>query len=151
MRVKGSGGLQATRAGGYIPNATRMAEAVGAQAGGYAPGKVVKSPVGGVMNTAEDVKYVPGFAQPFINPPAGSKAGRAHRQNAISRTGVDPYTAGGFIPNFANTKYFNKNEENQLLTRDNLDFQFYLKKASSPEPKPRPPSRISKPLLAKFP
>jgi TP901 family phage tail tape measure protein len=100
VRVKGSGGLQATRAGGYIPNATRMAEAVGAQAGGYAPGKVVKSPVGGVMNTAEDVKYVPGFAQPFINPPAGSKAGRAHRQNAISRTGVDPYMNGGFIPNF---------------------------------------------------
>ena len=104
VRVKGSGGLQATRAGGYIPNATRMAEAVGAQAGGYAPGKVVKSPVGGVMNTAEDVKYVPGFAQPFINPPAGSKAGRAHRQNAISRTGVDPYVFSGFIPNFVNKK-----------------------------------------------
>jgi hypothetical protein len=100
VRVKGSGGLQVTRAGGYIPAATRMAETVGAQAGGYAPGKVVKSPVGGVMNTAEDVKYVPGFAQPFINPPAGSKAGRTHRQNAISRTGVDPYMNGGFIPNF---------------------------------------------------
>jgi hypothetical protein len=53
------------------------------------------------MNTAEDVKYVPGFAQPFINPPAGSKAGRAHRQNSISRTGVDPYMNSGFVPNFA--------------------------------------------------
>lgn len=101
VRVKGSGGLQVTRAGGYIPAATRMAEVVGAQAGGYAPGRVVSSPVGGVMNTAEDVKYIPGFAQPFINPPAGSKAGRAHRQNAISRTGVDPYMFRGFIPNFA--------------------------------------------------
>jgi TP901 family phage tail tape measure protein len=100
VRVKGSGGLQVTRAGGYIPAATRMAEVVGAQAGGYAPGRVVSSPVGGVMNTAEDVKYIPGFAQPFINPPAGSKAGRAHRQNAISRTGVDPYMFNGFIPNF---------------------------------------------------
>ena len=100
VRVKGSGGLQVTRAGGYIPAATRMAEVVGAQAGGYAPGRVVSSPVGGVMNTAEDVKYIPGFAQPFINPPAGSKAGRAHRQNAISRTGVDPYMFSGFIPNF---------------------------------------------------
>lgn len=100
VRVKGSGGLQVTRAGGYIPAATRMAEVVGAQAGGYAPGKVVSSPVGGVMNTAEDVKYIPGFAQPFINPPAGSKAGRAHRQNSISSTGVDPYMASGFIPNF---------------------------------------------------
>ena len=103
VRVKGSGGLQVTRAGGYIPAATRMAEVVGAQAGGYAPGRVVSSPVGGVMNTAEDVKYIPGFAQPFINPPAGSKAGRAHRQNAISRTGVDPYMNSGFIPNFAIT------------------------------------------------
>jgi len=101
VRVKGSGGLQVTRAGGYIPAATRMAETVGAQAGGYAPGEIVKSPVGGVMNTAEDVKYVPGFAQPFINPPAGSKAGRTHRQNAISRTGVDPYMNSGFIPNFS--------------------------------------------------
>ena len=111
VRVKGSGGLQVTRAGGYIPNATRMAEAVGAQAGGYAPGKVVKSPVGGVMNTAEDVKYVPGFAQPFINPPAGSKAGRAHRQNAISRTGVDPYMNDGFIPNFANKQFIDDKGE----------------------------------------
>lgn len=101
VRVKGAGGLQVTRAGGYIPNATKMAEVVGAQAGGYTPGRVVSSPVGGVMNTAEDIKYIPGFAQPFINPPAGSKAGRAHRQNAINRTGVDPYMYGGFIPNFA--------------------------------------------------
>ena len=111
VRVKGSGGLQVTRAGGYIPNATRMAEVVGAQAGGYTPGRVVSSPVGGVMNTAEDVKYIPGFAQPFINPPAGSKAGRAHRQNAINRTGVDPYMYSGFIPNFVTKKdqiLFNK-------------------------------------------
>jgi gas vesicle protein len=100
VRVKGSGGLQVTRAGGYIPTATRMAEVVGAQAGGYTPGRVVSSPVGGVMNTAEDIKYIPGFAQPFINPPAGSKAGRAHRQNSINRTGVDPYMFNGFIPNF---------------------------------------------------
>ena len=105
VRVKGSGGLQVTRAGGYIPASTKMAEVVGAKAGGYSPGRVVSSPVGGVMNTAEDVKYIPGFAQPFINPPAGSKAGRAHRQNAISRTGVDPYMANGFIPNFAQEKF----------------------------------------------
>jgi len=101
VRVKGSAGLQVTRAGGYVPTATKLAEVVGAKAGGYTPGAVVPSPVGGVMNTAEDVRYIPGFAQPFINPPANSKAGRAHRQNAISRTGVDPYMAGGFIPNFA--------------------------------------------------
>ncbi len=110
VRVKGAGGLQVTRAGGYIPNATKMAEVVGAQAGGYTPGRVVSSPVGGVMNTAEDVKYIPGFAQPFINPPVGSKAGRAHRQNAISRTGVDPYMYSGFIPNFVNKKGINPGE-----------------------------------------
>ena len=122
VRVKGSGGLQATRAGGYIPAATRMAEVVGAQAGGYAPGKIVKSPVGGVMNTAEDVKYVPGFAQPFINPPAGSKAGRAHRQNAISRTGVDPYMNSGFIPNFAYKNFGFKNNELNLNRQSIKDF-----------------------------
>jgi TP901 family phage tail tape measure protein len=104
VKVAGSRGLQVTRAGGYIPASTKMAEVVGAKAGGYSPGRVVSSPVGGVMNTAEDVKYVPGFAQPFINPPAGSKAGRAHRQNAINRTGVDPYMASGFLPNFSNPK-----------------------------------------------
>ena len=105
VRVKGSGGLQVTRSGGYIPASTKMAEIVGAKAGGYSPGRVVSSPVGGVMNTAEDVKYIPGFAQPFINPPARSKAGRAHRQNAISRTGVDPYALyAGFIPNFASKR-----------------------------------------------
>ena len=108
VRVKGSGGLQVTRAGGYIPAATRMAEVVGAQAGGYAPGRVVSSPVGGVMNTAEDVKYIPGFAQPFINPPVGSKAGRTHRQNSISRTGVDPYMSSGFIPNFTLPSVYEK-------------------------------------------
>ena len=98
----GQKGLAATRSSGYIPKITKMAETIGAQAGGYSPGQVVRSPVGGVMNTAEDVKYIPGFAQPFINPPAGSKAGRAHRQRSIQQTGVDPYMAAkGFIPNFA--------------------------------------------------
>jgi TP901 family phage tail tape measure protein len=122
VRVKGSGGLQVTRAGGYIPAATRMAEVVGAQAGGYAPGRVVSSPVGGVMNTAEDVKYIPGFAQPFINPPAGSKAGRAHRQNSISRTGVDPYMNSGFIPNFAYKNFGFKNNELNLKNQSIRDF-----------------------------
>ena len=99
---KGGSGLIVKSSGGYIPPATRMAETLGAKAGGYTPGRVVGSPVGGVMNTAENVKYIPGFAQPFINPPANSKAGMAHRRNAIARTGVDPYMFGGFIPNFAN-------------------------------------------------
>jgi TP901 family phage tail tape measure protein len=101
VTVKGSGGLRVTRSGGYIPEEAKLQETIGAIAGGYIPGKVVQSPVGGVMNTAEQVKYMPGFAQPFINPPANSQAGRTHRRNSINRTGVDPYMNNGFIPNFA--------------------------------------------------
>lgn len=101
VTAKGQSGLQVTRAGGFIPSSVRRAEMMGARAGGYVPGAVVNSPVGGVMNSAENVRYIPGFAQPFINPPIGSAAGQAHRQNSITRTGVDPYKFGGFIPNFA--------------------------------------------------
>ena len=100
----GARGLQTGRkfkSEGYIPPQIAQAEIGGAMAGGYMPGAVVKSPVGGVMNTAENVKYVAGFNQPFINPPAGSKAGRKHRSSSMSRTGVDPYASFGFIPNFA--------------------------------------------------
>ena len=97
----GSSGLQVkTRSLGYVPRQAAVAEQIGALAGGYRPGKVVPSPVGGVMNTAEDVKYVPGFAQPFINPPSTSRAGKLHRANAIKQVGVDPYMYDGFIPNF---------------------------------------------------
>lgn len=95
-----------TRAGGYIPSDVKTQEKMGAMMGGYKSGKVVKAPssVGGVMNTAETVKYVPGFAQPFINPPKDSKAGREHRKNAEKMTGVDPYSANGFVPNFVDKK-----------------------------------------------
>lgn len=101
--VRGGAGLQVTRSSGYIPTSTKMVEKIGAFAGGYNPGNVIKAPssVGGVMNSAEEVKYVPGFAQPFINPPINSQAGRSHRQNSIKKTGVDPYMYDGFIPNFA--------------------------------------------------
>ena len=101
VSVSGAAGLRVTRAGGFIPKQTIAAEKSGAYSGGYAPGQVVNSPVGGVMNTAEQVKYVPGFAQPFINPPSTSRAGKLHRANAIKQTGVDPYMYGGFIPNIA--------------------------------------------------
>jgi len=99
----GQAGLQVgkIKAGGYIPRDVQNAEVMGAAIGGYKAGKVVKAPVGGVMNTAETVKYIPGFAQPFINPPAGSKAGRMHRIKSINQTGIDPYAANGFLPNFA--------------------------------------------------
>jgi len=134
----GARGLQAgrTRSGGYIPASTRMAERAGAFAGGYAPGKVVNSPVGGVMNTAEDIKYMPGFAQPFINPPKNSRAGRLHRANAVRQVGVDPYQYRGFVPNFSSlslgslSKYKRSKTEieqyadvegSNINTRDTLD------------------------------
>jgi hypothetical protein len=99
----GQAGLQVgkIKAGGYIPRDVQNAEVMGAAIGGYKAGKVINAPVGGVMNTAEKIKYIPGFAQPFINPPAGSKAGRMHRIKSINQTGVDPYAANGFLPNFA--------------------------------------------------
>ena len=102
----GQAGLQVgkIKAGGYIPRDVQNAEVMGAAIGGYKAGKVVNAPVGGVMNSAEKVKYIPGFAQPFINPPAGSKAGRMHRVKSINQTGVDPYAADGFLPNFARRK-----------------------------------------------
>jgi TP901 family phage tail tape measure protein len=102
----GQAGLQVgkIKAGGYIPRDVQNAEVMGAAIGGYKAGKVIQAPVGGVMNSAEKVKYVPGFAQPFINPPEGSKAGRLHRMKSINQTGVDPYAADGFIPNFASIK-----------------------------------------------
>ena len=114
------------KAGGHIPAFAEMSERMGAAMGGYKSGKVVKAPssVGAntYMNTAEEAKYVPGFTQPFINPPAGSKAGRTHRQNSISRTGVDPYMANGFMPNFALTSSgIEKAREypNKLKIKDN--------------------------------
>ncbi len=106
----GSAGLQVgnikaagyipTYGSGYVPNNARRAEIAGAISGGYKPGTVIPSPVGGVMNTAETIKYVPGFAQPFINPPEYSRAGIAHKSTAIRETGVNPYRATGYIPNF---------------------------------------------------
>ena len=90
------------KAMGHIPEADQDAERAGALSGGYSPGAVVKTPssIGGIMNTSEKVKYVPGFSQPFINPPENSKAGRMHQENAIKQTGINPYSSRGFIPNF---------------------------------------------------
>jgi len=134
----GSRGIQVgprIKAGGHIPAFAEMSERMGAAMGGYKSGKVVKAPrsVGAntYMNSAEEVKYVSGFAQPFINPPANSKAGRKHRQNAINRTGIDPYMASGFIPNFAekSIKSLGKESLNNLYdVGDRVDNQTYYDK-----------------------
>ena len=90
-------------AGGFIPAQQQAAEKVGAMQGGYTAGKVVAAPksIGGVMNTAEKVKYVPGFAQPYILPPEGSRAGKNLASSSMSKNGINPYMARGFVPNFA--------------------------------------------------
>lgn len=101
----GKRGYETTRSGGFIPDSVRNAEIQGAFQGGYIPGKVIKSPVGGVMNSAETVKYFAGFSQPFINPPANSKAGMKHKEASMRQTGINPYSSDGFLPNFANPKF----------------------------------------------
>ncbi len=99
---------------GYIPKSLERKEKMGARSGGYIPGEVVPSPIGGVMNTAESVVSVQGMSQPFINPPEGSPAAENHRKNSINSIGIDPYnpngsinsrlSSKGFIPNFAAAK-----------------------------------------------
>ena len=104
LGVSTSGAITGRRsAGGYIPAKQQAAEMVGAMQGGYAPGKVVAAPksIGGVMNTAETVKYVPGFAQPYILPPQGSRAAQDLASKSMAKNGINPYQARGFVPNFA--------------------------------------------------
>ena len=91
---------------GYIPNFNaKQRERSGAIAGGYAPGSVksMNMPSGQMViyNTAEKVKKVPGFQDPFINPPLDSRAGKNHRQKALDMYGLDPYANKGFVPNFS--------------------------------------------------
>lgn len=91
-----------TKSAGFIPS---IIESAGAYAGGYKPGniKTMNIPQYGnvVYNSAEKVVNIPGFSQPFINPPKNSKAGKAHRNNSMKQTGIDPYAYKGFVPNFA--------------------------------------------------
>jgi TP901 family phage tail tape measure protein len=104
LGVSTSGAITGRRsAGGYIPAKQQAAEMVGAMQGGYAPGKVVAAPksIGGVMNTAETVKYIPGFAQPYILPPKGSGAAQDLASKSMAKNGINPYMARGFVPNFA--------------------------------------------------
>jgi len=96
-------------ASGYIPNFNaKQRERNGAIAGGYAPGKVksMEMPSGQtvIYNTAEKVKKVPGFQDPFINPPSASEAGKSHRRKTLDIYGFDPYASRGFVPNFAKMK-----------------------------------------------
>ena len=110
--VSGSGQVQAPAymrprgaAKGHVPSFSKrsaISETISAAEGGYKAGAIKQMRMPGVgkvtYNSREQVKHVPGFAQPFINPPAHSKAGRQHKQKSIAKTGIDPYS----VPNFAN-------------------------------------------------
>ena len=95
------------KAFGHVPNFNRTdatMETIGAISGGYMPGKIQQMNIPGLgkitYNGREEVKHVPGFSQPFINPPEHSKAGKLHKSSAIRKTGINPYAAYGFLPNF---------------------------------------------------
>jgi len=94
------------RAGGYVPQGSpsALSEKARAAEGGYKAGRVVSMnmPSSGkpiVYNLAEQVKYMGGFKDPFINPPENSRAGQSHKANSISKTGINPYSAMGHVPN----------------------------------------------------
>ena len=123
-------------ASGYIPNFNaKQRERNGAIAGGYAPGSVKRMdmPSGQMViyNSAEKVKKVPGFQDPFINPPLDSRAGKNHRQKTMEMYGFDPYANRGFIPNFA--------KKNTLSNFDSLkDFQSFVNSPTfDPSNKPK--------------
>ena len=95
------------KAAGHIPETNRSKaaqERFNAFAAGYVLGAVKSMPMKGVgrvtYNTAETVQHLGGFSQPFISPPKNSAAGRAHKAASVRKTGIDPYAADGFVPNF---------------------------------------------------
>ena len=92
-----------TRSEGHIPSfssAGPVSEGIGAAMGGYKAGPIKQMSMPGLgrvtYNGAEKVKHVPGFSQPFINPPLSSKAGKQHRTASMAQTGINPY-----VPNFS--------------------------------------------------
>ena len=102
--VRGGAG----KAGGHVPQSGGAAIQERAQAaeGGYKAGRVssMTLPSSGksiVYNMAEQVKFVPNFKDPFINPPQFSRAGQKHKSSSMAKTGVNPYAASGWVPNLA--------------------------------------------------
>ena len=102
--------LRPGKSEGHVPNYVlsqeKIAEKMGAYAGGYRPGKVKAINIPGegrsVMNTAEKVVRYPGMAQPEIRPPKASPAGKQHRKAFEKTHGFNPYSTG-FVPNYALT------------------------------------------------
>jgi TP901 family phage tail tape measure protein len=116
------GGQITAKSDGFIPNFV-MQEIYGALAGGYKPGNIKEMNIPGVgktiYNSAETVKRMPGFSQPAIMPPEGSKAGKNYKQSFSDKHGFNPYASAGLIPNFAKTFYNIKDENGQLTPYNN--------------------------------
>ena len=116
VRVKGADspdeGRLYTASKGHIPNfsrADRIASAVEISSASYAKPstKVIKSKQPGLgtyyRNSEETITRVPGYRQHFVNPPLNSSEGRKHKINSIRKTGINPYSWNGTVPNFAKT------------------------------------------------
>jgi TP901 family phage tail tape measure protein len=107
--VAQSGALRGTviknKAFGFIPNFSANQEVMGALSGGYMPGNIKKTFIPNygqvTYNGAETVKKFPGMKQSAIMPPSNSMAGKRYRENFQAAHGFNPYSFGGFIPNFA--------------------------------------------------
>jgi TP901 family phage tail tape measure protein len=116
------GGQITAKSDGFIPNFV-MQEIYGALAGGYKPGNIKEMNIPGVgktiYNSAETVKRMPGFSQPAIMPPEGSKAGKNYKQSFSDKHGFNPYASAGLIPNFAKTFYNIKDENGKLTPYNN--------------------------------
>jgi hypothetical protein len=72
-----------------------------------------------IYNSAETVKRMPGFSQPAIMPPEGSKAGKNYKQSFSAKHGFNPYASAGLIPNFAKTFYNIKDQNGNVSSYNN--------------------------------
>ena len=97
---------------GFVPNFSAIAgEITASRQAGYSkpvtPSQVKSMRIPGAgktsYNTQESVFKAGGMRQPFIAPPANSKAASGYGQKVQKKFGFNPYkkSADGFIPNFA--------------------------------------------------
>ena len=108
-------GQEAANARGFVPNFSKVAgEIAASRAAGYKtpvrPSQVKSMSIPGVgrtsYNTQESVFKAKGMTQPFIRPPADSKAAKPYAKKVQSKFNFNPYgkrAADGFVPNFAPT------------------------------------------------
>ena len=101
-----------TNAKGFVPNFSKIAgEIAASKTAGYKtpvrPSQVKSINIPGVgkssYNTQESVFKAKGMSQPFIRPPASSKAAKPYAKKVQKKFNFNPYgkqSADGFVPNF---------------------------------------------------